>query len=61
MPATKFKLVKLVNGDAGGKSIRIPAYATTIAVPIGAGRNYRELVYTQDSIAPQSYLHQPSA
>ena len=58
MPTLKTKLVELVGGSADGKSIRIPAYATTIAMPIGRGRNYRELVYTQDKAAPQRYLYQ---
>jgi len=60
MPIMKTKLVELVGGGGDGKCIRIPSYATTIAVPIGRGRNYRELVYTQDKAAPQRYLYQTS-
>lgn len=54
-------LVELVGGDADGKRIRIPAYATTIAFPIGRGKNYKELIYIQDEAAPQRYLYQEEA
>ena len=58
MSKTKIKLVELVGGAVDGKCIRIPSYATTIAVPMGRGKNYKELVYTQDENTPQKYLYQ---
>jgi len=60
MPKHKTKLVELVGGAADGKCIRIPSYAATIAVPMGRGKNYKELVYTQDRVLPQKYIHQPT-
>jgi len=56
MTELKHKIVELVGGDADGKCIRIPAYATTIAVPMGKGENYKEVIYKQDEASPQRYL-----
>jgi hypothetical protein len=58
MPQLNHKLAELVGGNADGKCIRIPAYATTIAVPMGRGKNYKELIYIQDEATPQRYLYQ---
>ena len=58
MSETKTKLIELVGGAADGKCIRIPSYATTIAVPMREGKTYKELIYTQDAVSPQRYKYQ---
>ena len=58
MRQQKTKLVELVGGAADGRCIRVPNYATIVAVPIGSGKNYQEVVYTQDVTYPQKFNYQ---
>jgi len=55
MPQLKRKLAKLVGGDADGKCIRIPAYATTIAVHMIGFSSKREAMTECDRLNSRSF------